>query len=194
MSLSVLIVNKSGEVSKLTVKEYNESELYKKCGFKSEGDFQMRTEWSVRLDGTRYLIQLFAKTEGRAGMENKYDFPPPVDTALYFGSCVLVGLIKHEDKNIPKSYVNLTLELWEKIYEKLFGGFEDLALMNDQDEEEEDELADVDPSMLTKSGYLKDGFVVSDSSEDVVEDDTEATYESEYELDDSDELSPESYI
>jgi hypothetical protein len=66
--------------------------------------------------------------------------------------------------------------------------------MNDQDEEEEDELADVDPSMLTKSGYLKDGFVVSDSSEDLVEDDTEATYESEYELDDSDELSPESYI
>jgi hypothetical protein len=49
--------------------------------------------------------------------------------------------------------------MWEKIYEKLFGGFEDLG---DEDEYSEDELANVDPSLLTSHGYLKDDFVVSD--------------------------------
>jgi len=52
---------------------------------------------------------------------------------------------------------------WEKIYEKLFGGFEDLG---DEDEYSEDELANVDPKLLTSHGYLKDDFVVSDKDQD----------------------------
>ena len=45
---------------------------------------------------------------------------------------------------------------WKKIYEFLFGGFEDLG---SEEESEEDYVA---PENLTKHGYEKDGFVVED--------------------------------
>ena len=57
--------------------------------------------------------------------------------------------------------LDLSKEQWDQIYEKLFGGFEDLG---DEDEYSEDELEKVDPSLLTAHGYLKDDFVVSDTS------------------------------
>jgi hypothetical protein len=52
------------------------------------------------------------------------------------------------------------------MYEKLFGGFEDLAATCAEDENEEDELANVPASKKTKQGYLKDGFVVDSESSD----------------------------
>ena len=52
---------------------------------------------------------------------------------------------------------------WKKIYEKLFGGFEDL---DDNEEESEDELKNVPKEMKSKDGYLLDGFIVDDSEED----------------------------
>ena len=101
------------------------------------------------------------------------------------------------------------MELWEKVYEKLFGGFENLALTAAEDEDEEDELDAVPKSKKTKKGgYLKDGFVV-DSEEEVVNsgsssesdefDDSEDTSEPEFKeeellLDEiGSELSEESY-
>jgi len=142
-------------------------ELYKKCGFKKAEGFNLQVEWPVKLDGQKYLIQMYGKLDGKANMENKYEFPPPVDTNLYFGSCALVGMIRDDSNN--RSHINLSVELWNKIYEKLFGGFEDLALTCNEDEEEEDELENIPKNMKTKKeGYLKDGFVVdsSDSEED----------------------------
>ena len=162
-NLSVVIVDKTGTLKITTVKDYKDDELYKKCGFKKPDGFTKQTEWSVKIDGTKYKVSLFAKSEGKANMENKYDFPPPVDTVLYFGSCALVGKSVNSDGS--ESYVSLTLDLWNKIYEKLFGGFENLDATCAEDEEEEDELADVPAEKKTKQGYLKDGFVV-DSEED----------------------------
>jgi hypothetical protein len=105
---------------------------------------------------------MYGKLDGKANMENKYDFPPPVDKNLYFGSCALVGMIRDDSNN--RSHINLSVELWNKIYEKLFGGFEDLALTCNEDEEEEDELENIPKNMKTKKGgYLKDGFVVDSS-------------------------------
>ena len=60
---------------------------------------------------------------------------------------------------------DLTIEEWEKAYEKLYGGFENLDVMIKDDENEEDELDDISDSEKTKSGYLKDGFVVSTSDD-----------------------------
>ena len=88
--------------------------------------------------------------------KNKYDFPPPIDTKLFYGSCAVVAQLKKD--NGSKLYTNLSVELWNKIYEKLFGGFEDLAATAKEDEEEEDELANVPKEKKTKDGYLKDGF------------------------------------
>jgi len=155
----IIIVDKTGSLKSVTVKDFKEDELFKKCGFKKADGFEQRVEWKVKIDGIKYRVFVHAKTDGRANSENKYDFPPPIDNHLFFGSCSITA---KTDANI---YTNLSLELWNKIYEKLFGGFEDLAATALEDEMEEDELANVPKEKKTKQGYLKDGFVV-DSSED----------------------------
>jgi hypothetical protein len=179
-NVSVIIVDKSASLKSLTIKDYKEDELYKKCGFKKADGFVKQTEWGVKMDGKKYVVAVFAKTEGKANSENKYDFPPPVDTVLFFGSCALVCSVKKDENSWELT--SLSLELWEKMYEKLFGGFEDLAATCAEDEEEEDELENVPASKKTKQGYLKDGFVVdSDSSDDKEE------YDSDDDDDDEDE-------
>lgn len=180
MVLTIIIVDKNASLKTLTVKDYKVEELYKKCGFKKSEDFTQQVEWSVKLDGKKYFVQMYGKLDGKANMENKYDFPPPIDKQLYFGSCALVGLIKDELTN-NKIHIHLTLELWNKIYEKLFGGFEDLAITCENDEDEEDELENVPKTMKTKKGgYLKDGFVVdtSETEEEVESGSTEDDDES----------------
>jgi hypothetical protein len=197
--LDIIIVERLGSLKVHSIKEFKQEELYKKCGFKKSEDFNKQTEWSVKFDGKKYCIQLFAKADGRANSENKYDFPPPVDTKLFYGSCAIVGQIKKEDDT--NIYTNLTIPLWNKIYEKLFGGFEDLATTAKEDEEEEDELANVPKEKKTKQGYLKDGFVVdsSDTEENTPEgtddgDEDEEEEEEELIIEDiGSELSEESY-
>jgi hypothetical protein len=179
--LSIIIVEKSGTLKPLLIKDFKEEELYKKCGFKKAEDFVKQTEWNAKYDGKKYYFQVFAKSEGRANSENKYDFPPPIDTKLFFGSCAIIAFIKNA--NGSKAFVDLTLPLWNKMYEKLFGGFEDLTATAAEDEEEEDELANVPKEKKTKHGYLKDGFVV-DSSE--TDEDISAS-NSDEELDDEEE-------
>ena len=178
--LTIILVEKLGELKTLTVKDYKEEELFKKCGFKKADDFVKQVDWPIKIDGQKYTISMFGKTDGKANMENKYDFPPPVDSKLFFGCCVLVGHIR-EDNN-KKSLINLSLELWSKIYEKLFGGFEDLTIAkcDEEDDDEEDELAVIPKSKKTKNGgYLKDGVVVDDDVSENDEDDASSSDESD---------------
>ena len=161
--LTIILVEKTGELKTLSIKDYKEDELFKKCGFKKADDFSKQVSWASKIDGQKYAISMYGKSEGKANMENKYDFPPPVDNKLYFGCCALVA--QSSDDLNKKSFTNLSLDLWNKIYDKLFGGFEDLtvAKTEDDDDLEEDELDTVPKSKKTKSGgYLKDGFVVDD--------------------------------
>jgi hypothetical protein len=197
--LTIVIVEKSGDLKSTTIKDFKEEELFKKCGFKKGDDFVKQNDWSVRTGGNKYVISVYGKTDGRANSENKYDFPPPIDSTLFFGSCAIVA------KDGNGAYTDLSVELWNKIYEKLFGGFEDLAATAAEDENEEDELANVPKEMKTKDGYLKDGFVVSDEDEEDVDEDTNDETETEEDeddadddddeeqLDDGDELMEESY-
>jgi len=187
--LNIIIVERTGTLKILAIKDFKEEELFKKCGFKKSEDFVKQTEWNVKYDSKKYYIQVFAKTDGRANSENKYDFPPPIDNKLFFGCCAIVAYLKNSDGT--KLYTNLTLQLWDKIYEKLFGGFEDLAATAIEDENEEDELANVPKEKKTKQGYLKDGFVV-DSSDDIDEDEDDEDDESEDDIDDSDETEKDS--
>lgn len=152
--VKVLIVNKLGQLKESSLKSSERSELYKKAGFKKGDGFEQRTFWSQTLSGSKVEVELWARDEGKAGSENKYDFPPPVDTTLYFGSCVL--LRRDPDDQTPK---DLTLDTWVCMYEKLFGGFEDL---DDDEGSSEDELDGVPEALKTKEGYLKDGFICED--------------------------------
>lgn len=207
--LNIIIVERTGTLKLLSIKDFKEEELFKKCGFKKSEDFLKQTEWNIKYDSKKYYIQVFAKTDGRANSENKYDFPPPIDNKLFFGCCAIVAYLKNSDGT--KLYTNLSLQIWNKIYEKLFGGFEDLAATAAEDENEEDELANVPKEKKTKQGYLKDGFVVDSSdaddsvsvsgSEDDESYESEETDETEKDGEDDDialdnigsELSEESY-
>jgi hypothetical protein len=185
--LTIVIVEKSGDLKSTTIKDFKEEELFKKCGFKKGDDFVKQNDWSVRTGGKKYVISVYGKTDGRANSENKYDFPPPIDNTLFFGSCAVVA------KDGNGAYTDLSVELWTKIYEKLFGGFEDLAATAAEDENEEDELANVPKEMKTKEGYLKDGFVVSDEDEAGQEEFVSSKEDMDSQLDDVDELTEESY-
>lgn len=184
--LNVVIVEKGGDLKSLSIKDFKEEELYKKCGFKKADGFSKQAEWNAKYDGKKYCVKVFAKDNGRANTENKYDFPPPIDTKL-FGSCAIIATVKNG--NGSNSYVDLTLPLWNKMYEKLFGGFEDLAATAAEDEEEEDELANVPKEKKTKDGYLKDGFVVDSDDE---EEDGMSCSDTEDEDEDDDDESDDS--
>lgn len=162
---SFVHVDKNGTIKDVTKATLTKDTLYKCCGFKKPDGFEKRTTWDVIIEGNKNTVELWARDYGKAGTENKYDFPPPCDTALYFGSCALIKVSKKDD-TINDFYS----DTWLKIYEKLFGGFENIG--NDDSEESEDELDDVSSEYKTKTGYLKDGFVVdTHSDEDSDQDD-----------------------
>ena len=87
--------------------------------------------------------------------------------------------VSKDDNDEIKDFAGDT---WLKIYEKLFGGFEDLG--GEDSEESEDELESISSEYKTKNGYLKDGFVVdsdsdkSDHNGDQVNNDTSEDEES----------------
>ena len=168
---SILLIEPNGSIKQTKVKDVSQENLYKKCGFKTNNEFSKKYTWTKTINNEKVIIQLWAKETGKANNENKYDFPPPMDTTLFFGTCVLVRVV--DDNNI----IDLEKSLWTKVYEKLFGGFHDLG--NDEDDEiSEDELLNVDKHKKTKHGYLKDGFVVdsvtnSDDTADEADDDAD---------------------
>ena len=176
--LNIILVERPGTLKMLAIKDFKEEELFKKCGFKKADDFLQQTEWTAKYDGKKYCIQVFAKDDGRANSENKYDFPPPIDNKLFYGCCAIVAHIKNTDGS--KLYTNLSLPMWEKMYEKLFGGFEDISKTAAEDDNESDELENISKNKKTKNGYLKDGFVVDSSDAD----ESESASSSETEDDD----------
>jgi hypothetical protein len=155
MSLKVLIIAKNGRIEEENVKNINSNndcleKLYKKCGFKKMDDFVIQCEYTNPIDKSK-IIKVIGKTTGRANYENKYDFPPPIDNTLFFGSCALVAF-----DNDTNSYLNITKKEWDIIYEALFGGFDNI---DENEQDSEDELKNVDKKCLS-DGYLLDGFVV----------------------------------
>jgi hypothetical protein len=163
---TILLIEKSGSIKELSSKNVTTEELYKKAGFKTSESFDCANTWSETINGKIQLISIYGKTKGRAGQENKYDFPPPIDNILFFGTCSIIC------RNENGTIIDLTKKEWLKIYEKLFGGFEDLDDDEDEDAVSEDTL---DEQPLTKEGYIKDGFIVDDvvDTEDVEDDDIE---------------------
>ncbi len=178
----IIIIAKTGSLSECIVETNKETTLDEltnilstKCGNKKSDGFSCYHTYKYKnkkkhakassaaspaaSSAPVIYIDVWCKTDGRAGQENKYELPPPIDEIIFFGNMALVARI---DK---QTACDISIELWNKIYEKLFGGFEDLAATAQEDENEIDELAFVPASKKTANGYLKDGFVVDDSIE-----------------------------
>tara|TARA_B100001287_G_scaffold276209_1_gene286238 strand:- start:1745 stop:2425 length:681 start_codon:yes stop_codon:yes gene_type:complete len=187
----VIIVDKSANLKCTDVKQFDVETLYKKCNLRKSDNFEKRATWKMNDD---YFVSLFSKDKGRASSENKYDLPPPIDKDLYFGSMVLV---KHCYKDVTNETAeDFDVEEWNKLYEKLFGGFEDLGEDDSYSEEEE-----IPEHLQTKQGYSKeDGFVVSDGDvedEDYIpeeEDEEEEAHSSTDDADDEDGMGKDSEI
>ena len=126
-NINIILIDKFGKIKTLQVnaKELKKEDLYKKCGFKKDNDFSKQSEWKITIEKQKYCISVYAKTDGRANSENKFDFPPPIDNTLFFGTCAVISEIKDAESGDYK-LSDLSIDLWEKIYEKLFGGFENL--------------------------------------------------------------------
>ena len=185
--VNIILIDKFGKMKTLQIntKDFKREDLYKKCGFKKDNDFSKQTEWKITVEKQKYKISVYAKTDGRANTENKYDFPPPIDNSLFFGTCAVFSEIKDSQTTLYK-LSDLSIDLWEKIYEKLFGGFENLNNTAIDDDNEVDELANVKSDKKTKQGYLKDGFVVEDLGDDEDDDDDDEDVDDEDDEDDDD--------
>jgi hypothetical protein len=156
---TVIIVDKHGKPKSATIS--SAEELYKKCGFKTDKGFALAHTWTLVFNDVEYKLDVYGKTDGKAGSENKYEFPPPIDNTLFFGSCAVIG--RADDK-----YISISVSEFNDIMEHLQGGYSDLEEESDESEES-DELN----MPKTKEGYVKDGFIASDSNEDEEEEEEE---------------------
>ena len=174
--VKVLLVDKYGKEKISAIKNFDIETLYKKCNFRNKDNFEKRNTWNL---GDNVYISVFGKDVGRAQTGNKYELPPPIDKELYFGTLLI---LKHSSEEITNLNVeNLDLIEWKKIYDKLFGGFEDL-----DEEEELSEEEEIPEEFLTKEGYSKeDGFIVDsdDTDEDYIPNNDEDEEEEEEEDD-----------
>jgi len=155
----IVIVEKNGTLKEINIKEYKENDLFKKANFKSPDGFLLQTCWNVNIDQKKYNIAIYGKTNGKAGQENKYEFPPPIDSILFFGGCVLVN------KNDSVSISDLRISEWNIIYEKLMGGFDDLE-EEEGDDENSDEEDIPNGVKVGKDGYVIDDFIVEEDEMD----------------------------
>jgi hypothetical protein len=171
---SFIIVEKTGSLK--NAKTTDLIDLYKKCGFKSNEGFSLNHAWSVEFNDTEYKLEIYGKITGRANTENKYEFPPPIDNVLFFGSCAAVLYVNNK-------MTDMGSQEFKDIMDHLYGGYSDIG---GSDEEEDDEEEDEDDIGLpkTKHGYVKDDFVVSSDAED---DDDDGSDEEDEEIVESDE-------
>lgn len=170
----ILIIEKNGDIKKTMVKEIKRDELYKKCGLKTNDGFELLHTWSIDIEDGEYKIEIYGKKTGRAGNENKFELPPPVDSLLLYGS---MAVLVSKDN----SFVEIEEQDFQDIIETLMGGFEDIGDEDTISETSDINDDDLDNTKYTKNGYIKDGFVVnSDDDEEELDDDEE-------ELDDDDD-------
>ena len=154
--VSIVVIDKTGEATQVSIRDASPSNLYKKVGMRTPQSFCRRVTWKVGSEGNTIYVSLYAKDDGKAGQENKMELPPPIDKDLYFGKLAIVAT---RDVALDDP-VDFPLDMWQVVHDKLFGGFEDLGVEDSETESEDD----IPPEMTTKHGYLKDGFVVDTGS------------------------------
>lgn len=165
----IIIIGKSGECKDVNIKSVNINEICKKCSFRKLDNFEKRVSWKIKHKSNSLIIAVYAKNNGRATTENKFDMPPPIDNELYFGS---VAVVAYKEKISETTSIDFSVDDWCKTYEKLMGGFIDLSKESEEESEEE-----VPEEELSKEGYHKDGFIVDSEEETELEEHVQNTKE-----------------
>jgi len=154
--MKFITINKHGIIKNTSMRINNTENIYKKCGFKNNNNFSKHHTWEINIKNELLSISMYGKDNGRALNENKYDLPPPLDNNLFFGDIAIVAFNK--DTSECSDFNDI---IWNKIYNELMGGFEDIEHTDNESEEYEEEQYNSDE--LTNDGYLKDGFIVDDN-------------------------------
>mgnify|MGYP001412167155 CR=1 FL=1 len=108
--VKLLIIDKLGSIGELNIKNLLREDLYKKCNYRKAAGFELLNTWKIK-HKQEYIIEIHGKRDGKAGLENKYEFPPPVDNELYFGNIALVSV------NEEGKLLDITGEEWLTILE-----------------------------------------------------------------------------
>ena len=154
----IVIVDTNGKLKELNCRNVDEHDIHKAIKLKTKTGFSLHTSWSLNIGTDVFDILMYGKIDGKAGQENKYEFPPPVDKILFFGKCVLVN-----------RGGELSVCDWNRVCEHLFGGFDDLV--EDAEDDDDDDGDEYGELPVTTTGYAKDGFVVDSSSDTETADD-----------------------
>ena len=171
-----VLIDKTGNCKDSNITDINN--IYKRCGLRNKKDFEKRITWKA----STIYVSVFARKDGKANTENKFDMPPPIDNELYFGSIAVVGFKPNDD---AETLVDFDVDKWCKVYEKLMGGFEELGSEDSEDEE----IEEIPAELLTKHGYMKDSFIADSEEEEEgisadSEEEEESVSEHEYVTDD----------
>jgi len=168
-------INKLGIPEQASMKEMET--LYKKCKFRKKEGFESRNSWTLLVNNDKKIyIHIFAKNTGNHKTINKYELPPPIDNDLFYGTVAVVASTDEDNTN----NIDLTVDMWDQIYEKLMGGFEDLG----DEEEEEEEI--IPQKYLTKQGYSKETEFVVDDGDVEYNSSSSSPEEEEYNFSDGD--------
>ena len=100
--VKAVIIDKNSN-KKESALNFDYAEFYKKCNYRNNNNFDVRHTWEFKEGSETYYITVFAKDNGRAGSENKYDLPPPIDSNLYYGTLMLVKTFnKNSFETLPQ--------------------------------------------------------------------------------------------
>ena len=134
----------------------------------------------------KIYIHIFAKNTGRHGTINKYELPPPIDNDLFYGTVAVVASTDKDNENT----VDVTVEMWNQIYDKLMGGFEDLDNDENDSEDEEEEIPE---KYRTEQGYSKETNFVVDDGEIEYNSSSSSPEEEEYNFSDEGDSDQETF-
>ena len=124
-------------------------------------------------------LSVFGFCDGKAGSENKFDLPPPIDQTLYFGCLIIIA---HNNETI----IDITEDIFNDFYEQVFEGFVNLGDEDTWSEEEEEDTEDRE--FIVDDDFVEYEEGCEEEEEEYITDD-ESTEESSYISLDSDNIS-----
>ena len=184
--ISAIILKNTGDISSVQLKS-NRKIYTTLLDNHGTGKLDIQYEWSIE----NYKLSLYAWTDGKAGLENKHEMPPPIDNNIYFGDMFFC-------KRINNVLVSFTEDEYAEFYLAEFGGFDDLSKSdesdesddsdeNEEDEEDEEYVPDEDNDESDEDNEEEDDESDEDNEEEDDESDEDNEEEEEDDSDDSDD-------
>lgn len=127
MTTAFIIIDKSGMLKSQNSRSLTKESLYKKCGFRKSEGFEKLYTWSSECTSL-HTVELWGKHNIKNGLENAYDFSF-LDDKKYYGTLAIIAV--DNSNNI----VDITMDEWNNLYNKISSHVEDPIEYESVDEE-----------------------------------------------------------